>query len=39
MVEQYNPYWFEEPIDQDDYDGYAKVAQKSNIPLAAEKTR
>ena len=35
MVEQYNPYWFEEPIDQDDYDGYAKVAQKSNIPLAA----
>lgn len=35
MVEEYHPYWLEEPVDADDYDGYKKVAQKSNIPLAA----
>lgn len=35
MVEEYQPYWFEEPVEQDDYDGYKKVAAKSNIPIAA----
>ena len=35
MVEEYNPYWFEEPVDQDDYDGYKKISQKSSIPIAA----
>ena len=35
MVEEFNPYWLEEPVDADDYDGYKKVAAKSNIPLAA----
>lgn len=35
MVEEYHPYWFEEPVDADDYDGYRKIAAKSNIALAA----
>ena len=35
MVEEYHPYWFEEPIDQDDYDGYRKIFEKCEIPLAA----
>lgn len=35
MVEEYHPYWFEEPVEQDDYDGYRKIAAKSNIPIAA----
>ncbi len=35
MVEAYHPYWFEEPVDADDYDGYRKIAAKSGIPLAA----
>lgn len=35
MVEEYRPYWLEEPVDADDYDGYRKVAAKSNIPIAA----
>ena len=34
MVEEYEPYWFEEPVDADDYDGYRKVAAKTIIPLA-----
>lgn len=33
-VEEYNPYWFEEPVDADDYDGYRKVAAKCLIPVA-----
>lgn len=35
MVEDYHPYWFEEPVDADDYDGYRKIAAKSNVALAA----
>ena len=35
MVEQYHPYWFEEPVEQDDYDGYRKISEKCSIPLAA----
>lgn len=33
-VEEFHPYWFEEPVDADDYDGYRKVAAKSSIPIA-----
>ena len=35
MVEEYHPYWFEEPVDADDYDGFRKIAAKCDIPLAA----
>ena len=35
MVEEYHPYWFEEPVDADDYAGYKKVSEKTIIPLAA----
>ena len=35
MVEEYHPYWFEEPVMPDDYDGMRSVAEKSRIPLAA----
>ena len=35
MVEEYHPYWFEEPVDADDYDGFRKIAAKCSIPLAA----
>lgn len=35
MVEQYNLYWFEEPVDQEDYAGYKKISEKCNIPIAA----
>ncbi len=34
MVEEYHPYWFEEPVDADDYDGYRKVSEKLCIPIA-----
>ncbi|MBI1696287.1 mandelate racemase, partial [Lactobacillus crispatus] len=34
MIEEYHPYWFEEPVSADDYDGYRKVAEKSLVPLA-----
>ena len=34
MVEEYHPYWLEEPVDADDYDGYSKVAEKTVIPIA-----
>ena len=27
-------YWFEEPINPDDYDGYAHIAQETGVPLA-----
>ncbi len=32
--EPYQIYWFEEPIIPDDYQGYARIAQATNIPLA-----
>lgn len=35
MVEEYHPYWLEEPVDADDYDGYRKVGMKSPVPIAA----
>jgi L-alanine-DL-glutamate epimerase-like enolase superfamily enzyme len=34
-VEEFDPYWFEEPIPPDDYDGFRKIAAATTIPLAA----
>lgn len=34
-VEEYEPFWFEEPVDADDYEGYRKVSEKTLIPIAA----
>ncbi|HVZ14579.1 MAG TPA: mandelate racemase/muconate lactonizing enzyme family protein [Bauldia sp.] len=33
-VEQYNVFWFEEPVQADDYPGYAKVGASTTIPIA-----
>jgi L-rhamnonate dehydratase len=33
--EQYNPYWFEEPLLPDDYLGYAKLSAASPLRIAA----
>jgi D-galactarolactone cycloisomerase len=35
MVEKYNPFWFEEPVEADDFAGCAEVKRKLNIPIAA----
>jgi len=33
--EQFNPYWFEEPLLPDDYEGYAKLSAASPLRIAA----
>jgi L-alanine-DL-glutamate epimerase-like enolase superfamily enzyme len=33
-VEEYDPFWFEEPVAPDDYEGHRKLAEKTTIPLA-----
>ncbi len=33
-VEKYEPFWFEEPIHADDYQGLAKLRASTSIPLA-----
>jgi L-alanine-DL-glutamate epimerase-like enolase superfamily enzyme len=33
-VEQYDIFWFEEPVAPDDYDGHRKLAQATTIPIA-----
>ena len=33
-AEEYDLFWFEEPVSQDDYDGYRKIAAKTCIPIA-----
>jgi L-alanine-DL-glutamate epimerase-like enolase superfamily enzyme len=33
-IEEYDIYWFEEPVAPDDYDGHRKVAQATSIPIA-----
>lgn len=33
-LEEYHPYWFEEPVMPDDYEGMKSFSQKSRIPLA-----
>jgi L-alanine-DL-glutamate epimerase-like enolase superfamily enzyme len=34
LIEEYEPYWFEEPVSPDDYEGLSKIAEKTTIPLA-----
>ncbi len=34
MVEQYEPYWFEEPVHAEDYEGLAQVRAGTSIPIA-----
>jgi D-arabinonate dehydratase len=34
-VEEYEPFWFEEPVAPDDYDGFRKLAAKTTIPIAS----
>ena len=33
-VEEYSPYWFEEPVQPDDYDGFRRIGQASSVPVA-----
>ncbi len=33
-AEEYDPYWFEEAVQPDDYEGFAKIAAGTLIPLA-----
>jgi D-arabinonate dehydratase len=34
-VEPYDPFWFEEPVAPDDYDGFRKLAAQTTIPIAS----
>jgi D-galactarolactone cycloisomerase len=34
MVEKYNPFWFEEPVEADDFAGCAEVRRALDIPVA-----
>jgi D-arabinonate dehydratase len=34
-IEEYNPFWFEEPVAPDDYAGHRKLAQATTIPIAS----
>lgn len=34
MIEDYDPFWFEEPIAPDDYEGHRKIAERTTVPLA-----
>ena len=33
-VEEYHPYWFEEPVQPDDYEGFRRIGEASSIPVA-----
>jgi L-alanine-DL-glutamate epimerase-like enolase superfamily enzyme len=35
MVEKYDPYWFEEPVEPDDFAGCAEVRKALDIPIVA----
>jgi len=35
LVERYNPFWFEEPVEADDFTGCAAVKRGQGIPVAA----
>lgn len=35
MVEKYDPYWFEEPVEADDFEGSAQVRRALSIPIAS----
>ena len=34
-VEPYDPFWFEEPVAPDNYDGFRKLAAQTTIPIAS----
>lgn len=33
-IEAFDPFWFEEPIAADDYEGHKRIAEKTTIPIA-----
>jgi L-alanine-DL-glutamate epimerase-like enolase superfamily enzyme len=33
-IEEYDVYWFEEPVGPDDYEGHARLAAQTSIPIA-----
>ncbi len=33
-VEEFRPFWFEEPVQPDDYDGFRAIGKATSIPLA-----
>jgi len=33
-IEEFDVFWFEEPVQPDDYEGYRKLAQQTSIPIA-----
>jgi len=33
-IEEFDPYWFEEPVKPDDYEGHRKLAEATSIPIA-----
>ncbi|HLZ09300.1 MAG TPA: mandelate racemase/muconate lactonizing enzyme family protein, partial [Chloroflexota bacterium] len=33
-IEEYDVFWFEEPVGPDDYEGHARVASQTSIPIA-----
>ncbi len=33
-AEEYEPFWFEEAVQPDDYEGFAKIAAATSVPLA-----
>lgn len=33
-IEEYDPYWFEEPVAPDDYKGHRRLADATSIPIA-----
>lgn len=33
-IEEFDPFWFEEPIAADDYEGHKRIAEKTTIPIA-----
>jgi len=33
-VEEYDPFWFEEPVAPDDYQGFRRLAEQTTIPIA-----
>jgi L-alanine-DL-glutamate epimerase-like enolase superfamily enzyme len=35
QFEQYRPYWFEEPLRPDNYDGYRRLAESTSMRIAA----
>jgi L-alanine-DL-glutamate epimerase-like enolase superfamily enzyme len=35
QFEQYRPYWFEEPLSPDNYDGYRRLAESTSMRIAA----